>query len=182
MPTVIITGVPGVGKSTVIEAARAHAGYPVVVYGTVMFEVAKSRGLVKDRDEMRRLDPAVQREVQVAAAEKIATMGDVIVDTHCAIKTPKGFLPGIPAWVAEKLRLKQVILVEASPEEILKRRANDPSRARDPDTAADVADHQEINRRFAASVSTLTGATVKVILNRDGRVEETRDAIVKSLA
>jgi len=182
MPAVIITGVPGVGKSTVIEAARQHAGYSVVVYGTEMFEVARARGLVKDRDEMRKLDPSVQREIQIAAAEAIAKKGDVIVDTHFAIKTPKGYLPGIPAWVAEKLRLKQIVLVEASPEDILKRRQNDPSRQRDPDSAADIADHQETNRRFAAAVSTLTGATVKVVHNREGKVDETRDQIIRALA
>ena len=60
MPVVIITGVPGVGKSTVIDAAQKAKGYKVVVYGTEMVNVARAKGLVKDRDEMRRLDPAVR--------------------------------------------------------------------------------------------------------------------------
>src|SRR5581483_1921814 len=107
MSVVIITGVPGVGKSTVIDAAQKAKGYKVVVYGTEMFNVAKARGLVKDRDEMRKLDPAIQRTIQVEAAEHIASMGDVIVDTHCTIKTPKGYLPGLPAWVVQKLNPKQ---------------------------------------------------------------------------
>src|SRR5919197_5046679 len=127
MAVVIITGVPGVGKSTVIDAAQKAKGYKVVVYGTEMFTVAKAKGLVKDRDEMRRLDPIVQREIQESAAHAIANMGDVIVDTHCTIKTPKGFLPGIPAWVAQALKPRQVVLVEASPSEIVRRRNNDPS-------------------------------------------------------
>lgn len=182
MPAVIITGVPGVGKSTVIEAAKEHAGYKVVVYGTEMFNVAQQKGLVKDRDEMRRLDPAVQRDIQVAAAESIAKMGDVIVDTHCTIKTPKGFLPGLPEWVVRKLNPKQIILVEATPEEIQGRRTNDPSRKRDTDSVEEIAEHQAWNRYEAMAVAVITGATVKVVYNRDGRVNETRDQVVQALA
>jgi adenylate kinase len=182
MPAVIITGVPGVGKSTVIDAAQKAAGYKVVVYGTEMFTVAKAKGLVKDRDEMRKLPPATQREIQELAAHAIAQMGDVIVDTHCTIKTPKGYLPGIPAWVAQALKPKQIILVEAPPEDILARRQNDPSRARDPDSVGEIAEHQSINRMNALSVAVLTGATVRIIENKTGRVEETRDAVLRSLA
>ncbi len=182
MAVVIVTGVPGVGKSTVIDAAREHAGYKVVVYGTEMFNVAQAKGLVKDRDEMRRLDPSVQREIQKAAAEAIAAMGDVIVDTHCTIKTPKGYLPGLPEWVVKGLKPAQVILVEATPEEIHGRRNADATRQRDADSVAEIAEHQGMNRAAAQTVATMTGATVKIITNHDGRVEDTRDAIVKALA
>lgn len=182
MAAVIITGVPGVGKSTVIEAAQKYAGYPVVVYGTQMFEVALKRGLVKDRDEMRKLPAAVQREIQVAAAESIAEMGKVVVDTHCTIKTPKGYLPGLPEWVVRKIGAAQVILVEAPPEDIHRRRNNDPTRKRDADSVDEIAAHQIINRAAAMAVATLTGATVLVVVNREGKVDETRDLIVKALA
>lgn len=181
MPAVIITGVPGVGKSTVIEAAQKAKGYHVVVYGTEMFNVAQAKGLVKSRDEMRRLDPHVQREIQETAAHSIAAMGDVIVDTHCTIKTPKGFLPGIPAWVAQALRPTQIILVEAPARDIVARRNNDASRARDPDTEEDIAAHQAMNRDAAMTVATLTGATVAVIQNRTGDVDGTRDQILRIL-
>ena len=181
MAVVIITGVPGVGKSTVIDAAQKAKGYKVVVYGTEMFNVAKARGLVKDRDEMRKLEPSVQREIQEQAGHAIAQMGDVIVDTHCTIKTPRGYLPGIPAWVAQALKPKQFILVEADPKEIVGRRSNDPSRVRDPDSEADIASHQAVNRGAAMTVSVLTGATVAIVVNADGKVDETRDQIIRVL-
>jgi adenylate kinase len=151
------------------------------VYGTEMFNVAQAKGLVKTRDEMRKLDPAVQREIQETAAHSIAAMGDVIVDTHCTIKTPKGFLPGIPAWVAQALKPKQIVLVEATPSEIVRRRNNDPSRARDADSEEDIAAHQAMNRATAMTVATLTGATVAVIHNRDGAVDSTRDQVIRIL-
>ncbi|HLF16764.1 MAG TPA: adenylate kinase [Candidatus Thermoplasmatota archaeon] len=171
MGAIIVTGIPGVGKTTVMETASKERRLAVVVYGTLMFEEAQRRGLAKSRDDMRRLPPETQKEIQREAARRIAAMGDVIVDTHCSIKTPKGYLPGLPAWVLEALKPSAIVLVEADPEEILARRRNDPSRRRDEDTLEAIAEHQGINRRFAATAATLTGATVHTVHNHDGRVK-----------
>ncbi|MFW9787106.1 MAG: AAA family ATPase, partial [Candidatus Thorarchaeota archaeon] len=77
---VIVTGIPGVGKTTVINTAveqvKERSGEDVLILniGTEMFEVATKEGHVKDRDELRKLPTAIQREVQrkagVAIAEK----------------------------------------------------------------------------------------------------------------
>ncbi|MHB8586505.1 MAG: adenylate kinase [Thermoplasmatota archaeon] len=182
MGVIIVTGVPGVGKSTVLGIAKDHAQMPVVIYGDEMIRVARERGVAKDRDEMRRLNPQIQREIQEEAARSIGTMGNVIVDTHCSIKTPGGYLPGIPAWVAERLKPSQILLVEAPPEAILSRRANDPTRKRDSDSVMEIAEHQSVNRAFATAVATLTGATMKIIENREGQVPQTRDAVIAALA
>lgn len=172
MGAIIVTGIPGVGKTTVMEAAAKSIGLPVVVYGTVMFEAATAKNLVKSRDDMRRLPAALQKEIQRDAAVRIAVMGDVVVDTHCTVKTPAGYLPGLPAWVLEELQPKAIVLVEADPAQILRRRQADATRKRDEDTLEAIVEHQEYNRRFAAAYATLTGATVHTVLNRDGQVED----------
>jgi adenylate kinase len=182
MGAIVITGVPGVGKSTVINAAAEASKLKVVVYGTEMFQLAKERGLVEHRDQMRALPPDTQRELQEAAAKRIAGMGDVIVDTHCTIKTPRGFLPGLPEWVAKGLDLRQVILVEADPAEIAARRAKDATRVRDEDQPASIDEHQRQNRYAAWAVATLTGATVATVLNRDGRVEDAKQSVIRVMA
>lgn len=179
MGAIIVTGIPGVGKTTVMEAAADRAGRKVVVYGTIMFEVAQANGLVEDRDEMRRLDPDVQKEVQKDAAEKMAAMGDIIVDTHCTIKTPKGYLPGLPAWVLEALKPSSVVLVEADAEEIASRRAGDESRKRDADSPEAIEAHQEQNRRFAAAYATLTGATVATVVNHDNALDDAVEQLLE---
>ena len=69
MGAIIVTGIPGVGKTTVMEAAAEKAAAQIVVYGSEMFTVASDKGLVEHRDDMRKLDPAIQKEVQMAAAE-----------------------------------------------------------------------------------------------------------------
>ena len=40
MGVVVVTGVPGVGKSTVMNAAEEY-GYKIVNFGTTMFEEAQ---------------------------------------------------------------------------------------------------------------------------------------------
>ncbi|HEX2066758.1 MAG TPA: adenylate kinase [Candidatus Thermoplasmatota archaeon] len=171
MGAIIVTGIPGVGKTTVMEAAAKARDLRIAVYGTVMFEVASAKGLVQSRDEMRRLPAETQKAIQREAARRIAGMGDVIVDTHCSIKTPTGYLPGLPAWVLAELEPTALVLVEADPEEILRRRQGDATRRRDDDTLQAIAEHQEYNRRFAAACATLTGATVHTVHNKDGAVE-----------
>lgn len=178
MGTIIVTGVPGVGKTTVLSRAADELGLDTVVYGTEMLEVARKRGLVEDRDEMRKLDAETQREVQQAAAESIAAKGRVIVDTHCLIQTPSGFLPGLPAWVVEGLEPETVVLVEADADQIAARRADDETRDRDADTADEIARHQELNRAAATSVATLSGATVGIVQNPDGQVDAAVDELV----
>lgn len=182
MGAIVVTGVPGVGKTTVMSAAADAKKLRVVVYGTEMLEVARAQHGVKDRDEMRKLEPSTQREIQRAAAQKISAMGDVVVDTHCTVKTPKGFLPGLPAWVLEALKPSQIILVEADAKEIWGRRQKDSTRSRDPDTAEDIERHQELNRATAMAYATLTGATVSVVKNHDGRVEEAKRQILTVVA
>ncbi len=182
MGAIIVTGIPGVGKTTVMEAAASKARAQIVVYGTKMFEVASQKGLVEHRDDMRRLAPDVQKEIQMAAAESMAAMGDIIVDTHCTIKTPKGYLPGLPAWVLEKLKPSSIVLVEADAAEIKGRRDSDATRNRDADSIKSIEEHQEVNRRFAAAYATLTGATVHTVYNHDGKVEDAIEQILPVVA
>jgi adenylate kinase len=172
MGAIIVTGIPGVGKTTVMEAAAKSLGLPIVVFGTVMFDAAAAAGLVQSRDDMRRLPPAKQKEIQRVAATRIAVMGEVVVDTHCSIRTPAGYLPGLPSWVLEELQPSAIVLVEADPKEILRRRQADATRQRDEDTLESVVEHQEYNRRFAAAYATITGATVHTVMNRDGQVND----------
>lgn len=172
MGAIVVTGVPGVGKTTVMEAAAKAKDLKVVVYGTEMFNVASKRGLVKTRDEMRKLKPEVQREIQEKAAHAIAKMGDVIVDTHCTIKTPKGYLPGLPNWVLVALKPSAIVLVEADAREVFGRRTRDASRERDHESIEDIERHQAMNRAAAMAYATLTGAPVKIVYNHNDRVHD----------
>jgi adenylate kinase len=84
-------------------------------------------------------------------------------------------MPGLPEWVVKKINPTAIVVVEADPEEIYNRRENDLSRKRDSDTKEQIAEHQQINRAAAMAYAALTGATVKIVFNHDGKL----DAAVK---
>jgi len=172
MGVIVVTGIPGVGKTTVMKKAAEGMDIEFVTFGTVMIDIAKEEGLVQDRDQMRTLSLQQQRELQIKTAEKVANMGNVIVDTHCSVKTPQGYMPGLPEWVVRKLQPTSVVVVEADPEEIFNRRAKDATRNRDPDTKEQIAEHQFVNRAAAMAVATMTGATVKIVYNHDNAIDE----------
>ena len=170
---IVITGVPGVGKTTVVTGALEKlAGegisYQSLNFGTFMFEVASAQRVVSDRDGMRKLPGPAQKEIQKKAARELAKIeGNVIIDTHCTVKTPKGFLAGLPEWVLRELMPDMVILVETDEDQILSRRLTDTTRARDPDSSREIALHQEYNRAMAAAYSMVSGCTVKIVKNQD---------------
>lgn len=172
MGVIVVTGIPGVGKTTVMKQAAEGIDIKFVTFGSVMIDIAKEMGLVKDRDEMRKLTLEQQKDLQIRSAEKVASIGDVILDTHCTVKTPKGYMPGLPEWVLKKLKPTAIVVVEADPDEIFNRRAKDAARNRDPDSEEEIAEHQQINRAAAMSYATLTGATVKIVFNHDDAIDE----------
>lgn len=172
MGVIVVTGIPGVGKTTVMKKAAEGIDIKFVTMGTVMFEIAEEQGLVKDRDDMRKLTLNQQKELQIKSAEKVSSMGNVILDTHCSIKTPKGYMPGLPEWVVKKVNPTAIVLVEADPKEIYNRRANDTTRNRDPDSEEEIAEHQMMNRAAAMAYAALTGSTVKIVFNHDDKLDD----------
>ncbi len=187
---VIVTGIAGVGKTTVIDTAveivKSQHGEDVLVLniGTEMFEIASEKGLIQDRDELRKMRTANQREVQRMAGEAIAEKAKtarVIVDTHTLIQTKNGFLIGLPEWVARAIQPKTVVLVEADPGNIASRRSDDDTRTRDDQLTEEIDTHQRMCRAAAVAVGTLTGATVRIIKNREGKVEEAAIELASTL-
>ena len=180
MKLVVLTGIPGSGSTTLLGKALEEVDYVHLNYGDIMTEIAIQEKLVDDRDALRKLPAETQKDIQAKAAREIKQRSEndnVIVDTHCTINTPAGFLPGLPIWVLEELQPDLFILIEANPDEIIYRRLNDDSRQRDLQKAKEIKLHQEMNRATSMAYATLTGATVKVLENHDGHL----DASVKKL-
>ncbi|NLA39544.1 MAG: adenylate kinase [Methanomicrobiales archaeon] len=186
---VVVTGVPGVGKTTVINGAMDRLAAEGVIYesvnfGTFMFDVACNENLVSDRDEMRKLGKDDQKRLQQAAASGIAAMSadaNIIIDTHSSISTPAGFLAGLPEWVLRELMPDVVVLVETDPDQILMRRLGDASRARDMEGSRAIAGHQEFNRAIAAAYAMYTGCTVRIVENADFLLERAIDDLADVL-
>jgi len=180
---IVVGGLPGVGKTTVVAEANAELtrrGHDstIVILGTLMFEEAKKIG-VQDRDSMRRLPLDQQRTLQLRAAQRIAGMENefTFVDTHFLIKTPQGFFPGLPLDVLQMLEPTQILMIEAPLEDILARRLKDGSRKRDAESLEELGEELLFSKQFMVVAAANTGATLTIITNRD----KATDAAVRDL-
>lgn len=184
---VVITGIPGVGKSTITRLAlkRTRAKFRVVNFGDIMFEEAVKAKLVTHRDEMRKLSLKVQRELQLKAAQRILEISreePVLLDTHATIKTPLGYMLGFPKEVIEVINPRFVVIIEATPSEILGRRLRDLKRDRDVETEEQIQRHQDLNRAAAISYAMHSNALIKIIENHEDKgLEEAVNELVKIL-
>ncbi|VVB57805.1 Adenylate kinase [Candidatus Anstonella stagnisolia] len=171
MGMIIVMGVPGAGKSTVLKNTAAK-GRQILNYGDLMFEIAQKKFNVKHRDEIRKLDIKSQSQIQSLVAKKLAAeKRSIILDTHCSVNTPRGYLPGLPFSLLSRLKVDGLVLITAPMAEILARRRKDmegsAGRVRELDEEGLVA-HEGINRAYLAAYSSFTGAPACIIINRDG--------------
>ena len=184
---VIIVGIPGVGKSTIISNATTalqNMGTSVttVVFGSVMFEEAKKLGIT-DRDQMRKLSIDVQQKLQNMAADLISGRREsiVVIDTHLFIKTSSGYYPGLPMNLILKLNPDRLILVSANSEEILRRRKDDNTRTRDMISDDEIKRDMEVSLSMISSLSILTGAPFEIIHNNDNMIDSATAQMIELL-
>jgi len=183
----IVVGIPGVGKTTVITKTKdilLQSGYntTVVVFGSVMLSEAKKMG-IGDRDQIRKLSLAGQQNLQNLAADYICSVKEdlVIVDTHLFIRTSSGFFPGIPQNVVQKLKPRNLILITATPEEILARRAKDESRNRDMVSIEEIKKELGLSISMISTISILSGSAFEIVDNHQGSSEDTASFIARIL-
>jgi adenylate kinase len=184
---VIIVGIPGVGKSSVISLAieqlkQKGKKATIAVFGTVMLEEAHKMG-VKNRDELRKMSLGKQRDLQEKAAKRISEIEDsiVIIDTHLFIKTIEGYYPGLPMHLLDIIKPTHFVMVLAEAGEIVNRRNSDKSRDRDIVAVEDIQDELDILRVMIASSSILTGSPFIAIVNNDNEIEQAVSSMVKVL-
>ena len=180
--TIIVTGVPGVGKTTVLSHVSKileEQGKPFLIlnFGDFMFSEAKKRGLVEHRDQMRHLPLREQLRLQEYAAEaiiehateKLGSQGTLFVDTHAVIKTSTGYWPGLPQGVITRLRPDSIVLIESKPEEILARQERDKTRVRkDLASIEAITQIMELARVAAMASATFVAASVFIVYNVEG--------------
>ena len=106
---------------------------------------------------------------------------DSIINTHLSIKHPYGFTQGLPDFALEKIKPDMFVLVEAEPKEIIERRTSDGSRDRDSEEEFELDTHQKMNRYFASIYANKTNASIKIIHNRQGKIEESREELKKAI-
>jgi adenylate kinase len=184
---VVVVGIPGVGKTTlinkIVEKIKDHVkSVNVTSFGTIMLEVAKENGL-QNRDELRKLPVLDQKKLQKDAAEKLSKIVSdvVIIDTHAFIKTPEGYNPGLPYHVLQIIEPTHFILVTANTEEIYNRRMKDETRSRDKVSITTIKKELDIQSAMMSACSIISGSPLKPVLNSEGKLEEAADIIIKAI-
>ncbi len=184
---VVIVGIPGVGKTSLVtrivellngdkQRASVHS------YGTVMMNEAENND-ISDRDNLRHLPVAQQKELQKQAAKKISELTDdvVFIDTHAFISTKEGFYPGLPNHVIEVLEPTHLIAISARPEEIYNRRMKDDTRNRDKISIEAIKKELAVQDAMLSSCSVLSGSPMKVILNNEGKIDEAAQNVIEAI-
>lgn len=181
---IIVMGLPGAGKTTVLNGAQEKKPeYRILNYGTLMFEIAKEKYNLENRDEIRKLTAEQQKKVQEMVGKRLAKeKGKVILDTHCSVLNPEKrfYLPGLPYSLLKNLKVDMLVLITGEIKELAERRANDKTRMRIVDPK-EIEENDLHNRMLLASYSVLTGASAKIIINRNGKVEEAVEELVAVL-
>ena len=184
---ILMVGIPGVGKSTLlttmVEILKNHKKNVVVInYGSLMFDVAKENGLT-DRDQLRKLSVFEQQRLQKLAAEQISNHEEevVIIDTHAFVNSPEGYYPGLPEHVLKIIKPTNFVSVSAKPEEIYNRRMKDDTRNRDKITLANIKKELDVQSGMMSACAVITGSPVRLVLNGEGKIDETADKIIKAI-
>jgi len=184
---VVIVGIPGVGKSTlvtkIVEILNSkQKSVSVNSFGTLMFEEAQKNGM-KNRDDLRKLSMDEQQNLQKKAAQKIAKLEDdlVIIDTHTFINTNAGFYPGLPNNILEIIKPSNFISVYARPEDIYNRRMKDTTRQRDLVSIDNIKKEMAISDAMLSSCAVFSGSPMKPILNTEGKVEEAANTVISAI-
>jgi adenylate kinase len=144
-----------------------------------MLEEAALEGL--SRDQPRRLPLAKQREIGIHAASKMAQRekGIVLIDTHALIRTPTGYIPGLPKEVLEILSPSALAWIECAPSIVIQRRERDHLRARDKESAEELSLHQELSRAYLTACAVMTGAVLCCINNSGPSIEENAAPLIQ---
>lgn len=180
MKTIILVGIPGCGKSSIIkETLRQVPEVHVINYGDQMLKEAAFVGL--NRDKLRTLPLSEQKKIGIHAAEKMVKdeKGIILIDTHALIRTPTAYIPGLPKEVLGILSPSALAWIECSPQTVIQRRAGDNLRSRDKESIEELTLHQELSRAYLAACSLATGAVLCSVDNNGPLIEQNAATLIQ---
>jgi len=158
---VVVTGVPGVGKTSLCREVSKELGYNYVNYGDLMLSIARSGDLATTDHEMFNLPIDLQYEIWKSAALKIKDLKGVIIDLHGVDQSDIGYIISLPLKIVHP---DIILVIEASEDKILFRRHKDP-KERITDTLSSLKEHKNILRTTMAICSVIYGCNLAILKN-----------------
>ncbi len=177
----VLCGQSGVGKSTVASrVAESNPHLTVVSFGEKIFELARGEGLVDAITQLELLTPEDVSRLQIKATQQVSRLpGKVLVEMHLTVKTPAGFIAGIPKRIMNLLKPRRIVLLEADPYEVLRRRITGKEGKSEAESLKDIQEHAYFDRAAAISIAIDIGTPIKILKNTD--VEQTVQQILTLL-
>jgi adenylate kinase len=136
------------------------------------------------KDEIRNLNLKTQKKLQKEVANHFKDLinanpkDNFLIETHAALKTKQGYLPGLPNDFLETVAPDIYVIIEANADEIFVRRLLDKERKREHDkTTKDVQINLDTTRYFASAFAVVTHSPLLIVDNKEKRAAETADEI-----
>lgn len=158
---VVVTGVPGVGKTSLCRKISKELDYNYVNYGDLMLEIAQSRDLASTDHEMFALPMDIQYDIWKSTALRIKNLDNVIIDLHGLDQSNIGYIISLPL---EFIHPDLIMVIEASDENILFRRYKD-TKERIKDSLDSLKEHKWFLRNTMAICSVIFGCNISVLNN-----------------
>lgn len=162
---VLIAGVSGVGKSTLLRNALGPLRFNHIEASALIRDEMKLRQKVTSQDELRKLDIADNQKILVTAFKRLTSGMDglVLVDGHTTIDTGTDFVD-VDSRVFDEMNVSMIIFVADKPDIIADRRARDHSRNRPARSSDEIRFYQDRALISALSIALDIAVPLHVIL------------------
>ena len=185
----VIFGIQGVGKSSIAKGVVAERkDYTRIHWGQHSLSAAKEDGLANDIDEVRKLPVRDQKMLQLRVSRNIANLLDedrtknYIIETHAALKTRQGYMPGLTPEILAMLKPELFIVIESDAKDIYHRRILDETRKRDHDkTVEDIQLNLDATKWFATNFTIFSNASLMVVKNVEDNLDIAVNEVLSAL-
>lgn len=183
--TILLIGVPGVGKTTIGKLASQGIRWKRIDYAELMLLKARKIGLcAPTQDDLLSLSLSSLKQIYDAVDQEIARLSAqerILLETHMVIRRP-----GLGYWLstAELLRCyntKGVIVIVDMPSGIARKREQNKHRHRSSEELAIVDLDQRINLMNAVACCSNLDIPCKVIYNEMGSLDAIDKAVQEIL-
>lgn len=146
--------------------------------GSDTIYVKKEEDLALARDYMRNVNvettKILQQEIfaHYSRLLKQDPTKHYLIETHAALKTKQGYLPGLSKDFLQEIQPEVFIIIEADADKIFARRVNDKTRKRDHDiSVSDVQVNLDTTRYMVSNYAFSVHSPLVIINNREGEQE-----------
>ncbi len=177
---ILMTGTPGAGKSTVLALYnKRNKSIGIINLGTAMLKVAQEEKKgIKDRDRLRYMHDNDIIEIREKALSKIMKEGrNSIIDTHSSVKQGRRYVPGFSMKELGKMEVDAIIYIDASSDEIIRRRMADSSRKREVEGPSEIDEQRSINLAIISTIALHLNIPMYILYNRDGTSKEVSEEV-----